>query len=673
MVSGARRGLFLVVFALLPVSGWAQMQNPSENQLKQLTLEQLGNVEVVTRSKAPEQVWKAPAAVFVITQDDIRRAGITSLPEALRLAPGVEVERISEDKWSIGIRGFSSRLNRSVLVLIDGRSVYTTLIAGTYWEVQDTMLEDVDRIEVIRGPGGTVWGPNAVNGVINIITKNSKQTEGALVSAVSGNLQRGILSARYGSAVSSGLTYRFYGKAFDRGPEYHFDHNNYDHWRSIQSGFRADWVRNSRDSFTFSGDIYAQAAGETVTRTSYTPPFSEIATGNADLSGANILGRWTRTFREGDDIQVQAYFDRTVRHEPNFGDIRNTYDVDFLQRFHLNPSNHVSWGLGARASAGFQPTVISGLYFNPNHRTDQLYTAFLLDDITLVPDHLMAEVGTKLLKTNYTSLQAEPSGRLLWTRTPTESVWLAVTRALRTPSDGERDFFLSGFIGFSQGLPFFARFNANRTFHSEQLNGYELGARKLVGHNLYLDLAGFFNQYYDLFSEEITGGPFVETDPPPTHILLPAQFRNGLYGSTTGAEIAPEWKPVSRWRLRGSYSFLRMSLKKGTGSLDIGTPPLVESQTPQHELRAESDVDITKEVELDLDFRYVSALPLFTIPSYSTADFHVGWNLNRNFELSLVGNNLLQPRHIEFPSDPGPNVGIKRSVFFELLWRSKAH
>jgi iron complex outermembrane receptor protein len=668
----ARRSLQLPIVLALALMSWAQTETPSERQLKQLTLEQLGNVEVVTRSKAPEQVWKTPAAVYVITQDEIRRAGVTSLPEALRLAPGVEVERISEDTWSIGVRGFASRLNRSVLVLIDGRSVYTTLIAGTYWEVQDTMLEDVDRIEVIRGPGGTVWGPNAVNGVINIITKSSKQTQGALVSAISGNLQKGVLSARYGSATPGGLTYRFYGKAFDRGPQYHIDHNNYDHWRAIQSGFRADVVANQRDSFTFSGDIYAQTAGETVTRTSYTPPFSEVATGNADLSGANILGRWTRTFREGDDMQVQAYFDRTVRHEPNFGDIRNTFDIDFLQRFHLNPSNHVSWGLGARASAGYQPTVVSGLYFNPNHRTDQLYTAFLLDDITLVPDHLMAEVGTKLLRTNYTGFEAEPSGRLLWTRTPTESFWLAVTRAVRTPSDGERDFFLSGFLGFTQGLPFFARFNANRTFHSEQLNGYELGARKLIGRNLYIDAAGFFNQYYDLFSEEITGAPFVETNPQPAHLLLPAQFRNGLYGSTTGGEIAPEWKPAKFWRLRGSYSFLRMSLKKGSASADVGTPASIESQTPQHELRVQSDFDISKKLELDLDYRYVSALAKYEIPAYSTGDVRAGWNFNRNFDLSFVGRNLLQPRHFEFPSDPGPNVAIKRSFFFELLWRSKA-
>ena len=662
-----------LLFVFLSAIARTQSRSDSEHQLKQLTLEQLGNLEVVTRSKAPERVWKAPAAVFVITQEDIRRSGVTSLPEALRLAPGVEVERISEDKWAIGIRGFSGRLNRSVLVLIDGRSVYTTLIAGTYWEVQDTMLEDVDRIEVIRGPGGTVWGPNAVNGVISIITKNSKETQGTLVSAVSGTLQKGTLSARYGGTTGSGLSYRFYGKAFDRGPDYHFDHNNYDHWRSVQSGFRMDWAKNQRDSFTVSGDLYAQAAGETVTNTTYTPPFSVIAQGNADLSGANILARWTRVYREGQDLQVQAYFDRTVRHEPNFADIRNTFDVDFLHRFYINPKNHLTWGLGARASHGHQPDVVSGLYFDPNTRTDELYTAFLEDDITLIPNRLTAEIGTKFLRTNYTGFEAEPSGRLLWTRSQTESLWLAVTRAVRTPSDGERDFFLSGYLGTAQdGLPFFARFDANRNFEAEILNGYELGYRRLIGPTLYVDVAGFFNQYDDLFSEEITGAPFVETNPAPTHDLLPAQFRNGLRGSTTGGEIAPEWRPFSFWRLRGSYSFLRMSLRKSPSSADVGSAAYIESQTPQHELRIQSDFDITKRVQLDLDYRYVSALPKYTIPGYSTGDARVAWNINRNFQLALVGHDLLQPHHVEYPSDPGPNVGIKRSCFLQLLWRSKA-
>jgi iron complex outermembrane receptor protein len=642
-----------------------------ENQLKQLSLEQLGDIEVTTQAKAPVELWKTPAAVYVITQEDIRRSGATTIPDALRLAPGVEVARISADKWSIGIRGFGSRLNRDVLVLMDGRSVYTTLIAGTYWEVQDTVMEDIDRIEVIRGPGGTVWGPNAVNGVINIITKSSKDTQGELVSLGGGNVEQGFLSARYGGANTKGLTYRVYAKAFNRSAEYHSDGDNYDRWAAVQGGFRTDWVKDQRDSFTFQGDLYSERAGESVTATTYAPPYQQIVTGNAYLSGGNIMGRWTRTFHEGEDIQVQAYYDSANRHEPNFADLRNTFDIDYLQRAYAGSRNHFSWGLGARASHGHEPTIVSGLYFDPNTRTDQLYTAFVQDNISLVPDRLTVELGTKLVHTNYTGAELEPSGRLLWTPSDHETYWLAVTHAVRTPSDGERDFFLTGLIGVTNGVPFFARFNANRNFQSEKLNGYELGYRRLIGHNLYLDLAGFYNQYYDLFSEDIIGPAFVETTPPPTHLLLPAEFGNGLQGSTMGGEIAPEWRPTSFWRLRGSYSFLHMVIEKSPGSLDVGTAAQVAGSSPQNEVMLQSSFDLPKRFTFDFDYRYISVLKALKVPAYSTGNARLAWTAARYWELSVAGENLFQPYHVEFPSDPGPNVAIKRSVYGKLVWRSK--
>ncbi|HZI58532.1 MAG TPA: TonB-dependent receptor plug domain-containing protein, partial [Verrucomicrobiae bacterium] len=256
----------------------------TDNPVKKLSLEQLGNIEVTTASKAPERVRKTPAAIYVITHDDIERSGVTNIAEALRLAPGVEVARIDGNKWSIGIRGFGSRLSRSVLVLVDGRTVYTTLFAGTYWEVQDTVMEDIERIEVIRGPGGTIWGPNAVNGVINVITRNSKDTQGALVSAGGGNVEQGFLDVRSGGSSGQRLNYRVYGKGFNRGPQFHSDNRNFDGWRAGQAGFRMDWEKNDRDSFTFQGDLYDEAAGESVQATSYTQPFSVIVDSDARLS-----------------------------------------------------------------------------------------------------------------------------------------------------------------------------------------------------------------------------------------------------------------------------------------------------------------------------------------------------------------------------------------------------
>jgi len=642
----------------------------ADNPLSQMSLEQLGNIQVTTASKAPEEVWKTPAAVYVITQEDIERSGATNIPEALRLAPGIEVARIDSDKWSIGIRGFGSRLSRSVLVLIDGRTVYTTLFAGTYWEVQDTLLDDIDRIEVIRGPGATIWGPNAVNGVINIITKKAKDTHGTLASAGGGNIEQGFANLRHGGGNGKNLDYRVYGKGFNRSPEHHTDDQNYDNWRGGQAGFRLDWAKNERDNFTVQGDIYDQADGESVQATSYTPPYSQILDSAARLSGGNILGRWTRTQGEGKDIQLQAYYDRANRREPNLGDIRDTFDVDYLQRFHVI-RQEISWGLGTRFTPATNIEVVSGLTFQPDKRSDQLFTAFFQDEIALVENRLSLSVGSKLLRTNFSPVQLEPSVRLLWTPTGKQTLWAAFTHAVRTPADVERDFFLSGYIGPGPGgLQFFARFNANRNFRSEQMNGYELGYRRLITKTLYVDLSSFYNHYSDLFSEDITGSPFIEDNPPPTHILLPAEFGNGLLGTTKGVEIAPEWRPTHFWHLRGSYSYLQMDIERSRNSLDIGTAPGIEGSSPKHQAILQSGFDISKKFTLDLAYRYISALPGQKVHAYSTGDTVFGWRFNEHLRLSLVGDNLLQPYHAEDGGDPGPLVLIKRSAYAKLTWQN---
>jgi iron complex outermembrane recepter protein len=660
---------FSILLAGIPAQAAPDAQEQS-NPLKTLTLEQLGDVEVTSVSKQPEQVYKTAAAVYVITQEDIKRSGATTIPAALRLAPGVEVARIDSNKWSVGIRGFGSNLTRDVLVLIDGRTVYSTLLAGTYWSVQNVVLEDVDRIEVIRGPGGTIWGPNAVNGVINIITRQSRDTQDVMVNAGGGTLEQGFLNVRYGGGTPNGFNYRIYGMGFDRGPEFHSDGLNYDRWRNIQGGFRADWTGSARDTITVQGDIYDQGAGEIVTATSYTPPYSQTLNGTARLSGGNVLARWTRDLGNGNNFQLQAYYDKTNRREPNFADFRSTYDVDFIDRFHLPWRQQITWGLGARFSPGSNPVIVSGLTFTPNRRTDQLYTAFLQDEITVVENQLTLSVGSKFVRTNFVGFQGEPNARLLWTPTDKQSLWAAFTQAVRTPSDAERNFALSGFIGLTPGgLPFFARFNPNPNFRSEELDGYEVGYRRGLAKNVYLDIATFYNRYSDLFSEDLAGAPFVENNPAPTHVLLPARFGNGLKGTTKGVEFSPEWKPVSFWRLRGTYSYLQMNIKKSLNSADIGTGPIIEGSSPRHQVTAQSEFDFAKRFNIDLVYRFVSALPKEGVSTYSTADIHFAWQLTREIELAVVGQNLFQPHHFETPGDPGPLVGIKRGVYGQITWK----
>src|SRR4030081_2326538 len=413
-------------------------QNAPEN-LKQVSLEELGQIEVTTASKVPVKATRTPAAIYIVTQEDIRRSGATSIPEALRLVPGVEVSRIDSNKWSVGVRGFESRLSRSVLVLIDGRSVYTPLFAGTYWDVQDTLLEDIDRIEVIRGPGGTIWGPNAVNGVINIITKNARETKGTLVSSGGGNVDQGTGEARYGSGNGRNFNYRIYGKAFSRGPEFHPDHGRFDDWRMGQGGFRADWDSSTRDTFTVQGDFYSGDAGTRVSISTYSAPYTTTVERNAELSGGNLLGRWQRTLNESSGIEVQAYYDRTNRHDVTFGENRNTFDIDFLHHLSLPGRQAFVWGLGAHVSAADFMEVVPTILFAP-HRTDQIYSAFLEDEIALVDNKLWLTLGMKFLHNNYTGLEVQPTARLLWNPNPRHTLWTAVTRAVRTPSRLEEDF-----------------------------------------------------------------------------------------------------------------------------------------------------------------------------------------------------------------------------------------
>lgn len=675
----------LFVLALLNTPVQADDPQPSAagqaapSTLKNLTIEQLSEIEVTSPSKEPTRAFQSPVAIYVITGEDIRRSGATTIPDALRLAPGVEVARIDGSKWSVGIRGFGTRLSRDVLVLIDGRTVYTPLFAGTYWEVQDTLLEDIDRIEVIRGPGGTVWGPNAVNGVINIITKNTKETQGAFASAGGGNQEQGFANFRYGGDDGKGLTYRVYGKAFTRGPEQHFDHDNFDDWRGVQGGFRMDWPGGTQDEFSVQGDAYKQADGERASLTTYTPPLTRTLDGNAQLSGGNVLFRWKRTLGDGSDFQLQAYYDRTNRYEPNLGENRDTFDLDFSGRFKLSSRQELLYGLEGRSSEGHFIEVASGLVFSPFNRNDYLLSAFLEDDITLVNNKLLLTAGSKVLNTNYTGAGFEPSVRLLWTPTDRQTYWAAYTHALRTPSDAEEDFYLSSLIGAApNGLPYFARFNANPNFAPEKMNGYEAGYRQLMGKNVYLDVAAFFNHYHDLFSEDVVGAPFVESSlpfpaplPPPLHLLLPAQFRNDVFGYTKGFEIAPEWRPANFWRLRGSYSLLHMNLEQNAhGALGLGTSSVVGS-SPHHEISIDSSFDLTSKLQLDLIYRYVSALPAQQAAAYSTGDARIAWRLTPQLEFSVTGQNLFQPFHIEYAADPGLPVAIIRDVYASLAWRSK--
>ncbi len=645
-----------------------------DDTLKKLSLEQLGDVEVTTTSKEPEQVWKTAAAIYVITQEDIRRSGATSIPEVLRLAPGVEVARIDSDHWSIGVRGFGGEFSKSLLVLIDGRSVYSPLFSGVYWEVQDTLLEDVERIEVIRGPGGTIWGANAVNGVINIITKSAKDTHGMLASLSGGNVDQGTGEFRFGGAKGKTLDYRIYGKGFIRGPEFHPDGVNFDDWKTGQLGFRTDWNPNSRDSLTVQGDMYTGLDGERVAISFYALPTTgvpgvEVLNGPHDVGGGNILGRWKRQLSDDSDVQIQAYYDRTSRYSPQLNEIRDTFDVDLLYHFTLTGNQDLLVGAGGRWSPDSITQKFDTLDFEPHQETDSIYSWFVQDQIAIVQDELALTVGSKFEHNNYSGFEVQPNVRLIWTPTARQSVWGAITRAVRTPSRLDQDLQLTDFLAASP--PLFLRVQGSKNFKAEQLLGTELGFRTLVARKLYIDIAGFHNYYSQLYGY----GPAtvaVEPTPPPAHIVFVVPLANATKGDTTGVEIGPDWKPFDWWELKGSYSYLHLYVHDDAnlaGTLNNLNTTSDNGSSPHHEVEFQSLFNLPKKLQLDTTFRYVSALPAQTVAAYSTGDIRFGWNPTAEWEFSVVGQNLLQPQHAEFGSDVDTIVGIKRAVYAKVTWK----
>jgi iron complex outermembrane receptor protein len=643
--------------------------NKSDEPLKQLSLAQLGDVEVTTASKKPEEVWKTPAAIYVLTNEDIRRSGATSIPEVLRLVPGVQVSRIDNDHWAVGIRGFADQFSKSMLVLVDGRSLYTPLFAGVYWALQDgILLEDVERIEVIRGPGGTIWGANAVTGVINIITKGAKDTHGALASAGGGNTDQGIAGFRYGAGNGSNLDYRVYGKGFSRGAGFHDP--GFDTWRMGQMGFRADWDVRNNDHLTIQGDMYKGGVGEAVGFGSFTPPEQIISDQAVAVSGGNLLARWQHDLRQGSDIQIQAYYDRTYALAPHYGETRNTFDVDFIHHLTLGEHQNFIWGVGARFSPSEVVQTVPTLDLIPHNFANNVYSGFVEDEIAIVPNKFSLTVGSKLEHNSYTGFEFQPSIRGLWTITPRQTFWAAVTRAVRTPSRIEEGFRLLDF-GIANPLIYVA-VDGNQQLSSERLIGYEAGYRTLVTPKFYVDIAIFHNDYNDLIS---LGAPVVTLDPTPTplHLTIHLPYTNGLRGSTDGFEIAPDWKPSRWWQMKATYSYLNLNLESMPGVVDGGGyVSKDEGSSPHNQVTLQSRFNLPKGFEFDQTYRYVSALPAQQVGSYSTADTHLAWRATRQVEFSVVGENLFQPHHAEFGGDPGSLVGIKRSVYAQITWRRTA-
>lgn len=656
--------------------------------------EQRPETTVTSAGKHNQRLSETPAAIYVITSDDIRRSGATSIPDALRMVPGLNVARIDSNKWAISARGFNNRFANKLQVLQDGREIYNPTFGGVYWELQDLPLQDIDRIEVIRGPGAALWGANAVNGVVNIITKSAKSTLGGQLTAATGTYERNTAAFRYGRELSENTAARVWAKGFNRGA---YDNimgsSNDDGWNQARAGFRLDHD-SAAGTATLTGDAYSSTANQTLELPSLEPPYTVSPLMRTYYSGFNLLGRWRKALSLTSEVSVQAYYDHFSRrdHAPpsfnfhDFSEERDSFDLDLQHRFLWANDHRITWGLGYRL---LQDRYVSSPHvaFIDTRASKQLFSAFLQDEVNLIDRTLSLTLGAKLQHNDFTGFEGQPSMRLLWTPNTHNTVWAAVSRAVRTPTRIEDSSKLAviDVAPFSPGnpTPFPASVSTlgNPSFRSEQLLAYELGYRFQPRGDFSTDLALFYNSYRDLRSFDAN------------HLLIQLQpsltaytpYGNDLRAHSYGAEWLLNWKPTEHWALELAYSYLKLQFEGVSGI--YGSE---EGNHPQQQVSARSSLDLTDNLEFDLWVRYVDKIPLFSqlysrfspdiprvprwgtaIPAYVTLDARLGWKPLKNLELSLTGQNLLDSKHPEFQQEiiPPVRAQVPRSVYVQFDWQ----
>jgi iron complex outermembrane receptor protein len=641
--------------------------------LKRLSLDELLDLKVTTVSREQSTVGQSPAAIHVITQEDIRRSGTTAIPELLRRVPGVNVARVDTNKWAISARGFNDRFANKLLVQMDGRTVYSPIFSGVFWDTMDYVLADIDRIEVVRGPGASVWGANAVNGVINILTKSAADTQGGLVNGGGGTEEQGFGEIRYGSTLGDETYYRLYAKGFDRDESFSVNSAPVDQWHGGRAGFRADWPSAGPNEVTLQGDYFHSNAERIDFRPQPTSPFVYTNAEHEISDGANILARWTQTISSDSSWTLQAYWDHIKRQST--GDIlmfrMDVLDIDFQHRFALGGRHDIVWGLGYRATdTALTDSRFNGfiLSWDPHHRRLSSPSAFVQDQITIMEDKFSVTIGTKLEHNDLTGVEVQPTLRALWTPGADQTVWAAVSRAVRIPTLFEDQRSVTQTPVFpAAGVTIFPRIVANPDLESEELLAYELGYRVQASATFSLDAAAFYN-VYDELKVFATQGTTTNGAPAGTRFQL-LTHRNLMRGQTHGLELGAHWKPMDWWRLNAAYSVLRMSLHADAGlpATNRVTAESAERQSPEQQVYLQSSWSLPRNVEFDLIGRFVDRLTGFQQPveSYTSMDLRFGWRARDGLMLEIVGQNLLDDHHLEVGGSilAGPLHELQRGVY----------
>jgi len=642
-----------------------------QSDLIDRSLEDLMNIEVTSVSKKEQKLSQAAAAIFVITQEDIRRSGATNIPDSLRMVPGVDVAQINANSWAVSARGFNHQFSDKLLVVIDGRTVYTPLFAGVYWDTQDVPLEDIERIEVIRGPGATVWGANAVNGVINIITRNSADTPGGLLVVGGGTQELALGMAQFGGKIGTDVSYRAFTK--------YSDHNHFpdlvgedgeDGWHMLHGGFRADAALSQKDSLTLQGDLYGGREGAEFGHiVTIAPPVNENIDGQADLAGGDILTRWNHVFSSRSDTTLQFYFDRYERDGPESREDRDTFDLDFQHHLALSARHDLIWGADYRHSADHTQGTIDQAWV-PASRAVELFSVFVQDEIVLKPNHVFLSVGSKLENNYFSGFDVDPSARVAWTPTKKHTLWAAVSRAARSPSrrSVDSDINIAVFPG-PGGVPAELTLFGNPDEKSEHVIAYEAGYRAQVTPRFSVDLAAFLNTYHDLATTE-AGSPFLMVSPPPSRLIFPLVWGNKMHGTTDGIEVSANWKVSDRWTISPGYALLQMHLHTDPTSQDITSVADADGSSPRHQAQLRSHLLLPSHFVWDASAYFVERLPAQQVPSYTRFDTQLSRPLGERLELSLVGQNLLRDHHLE-SNDMLTSLNptqVKRSAYAKIAW-----
>lgn len=659
--------LLAAAMLVLPAVGRSD-DVPATSDLTSIGLEGLMQLEVTSVSRHEEPLFRAASAITVLTSEDIARSGATNIADLLRTVPGMNVAQTNANTWAVSARGFNGQYANKMLVLVDGRTVYDPVFSGVYWDVLDVLLEDVQRVEVIRGPGATAWGANAVNGVINIISKTASATPGMVANAGGSSHSNGIGGFRFTGPAGHAADFRVSAKYQNPGRLTGLDGlPGHDALGLAHLGGRLDLHRGPKDEATVQGDFYDGIIEQRNRTVSLDPPYEAVVDHDGHMRGGNLMGSWQHTISTTSDFRLKSYLDLSSRPGTLISQNLTTFDVDFQHRLALGARHDFMWGGGYRiVDIGIEGS--STAWFVPTTRTTRLANVFIQDAITVVPSRVTLTLGSKLEHNSFTGLEVEPSARLLWAASPTQTVWTAVSRAVRTPGPADENVNLNTLVFPIGGGAVGETRLMGAEMRSELMTSVELGYRAQLHRRLSLDLASFQSRYQHLRSVEMDA-PYPESDPAPPHMLFPLHFANGFHAETRGLEGTLDWKPGARFGMTVSHSLFWMHLERNEGT--TSTADVASGDAPTYQLVVQPHFVLARAVHLDATWYHVDDLPAQGVSAYDRLDARLGWTPFSGLELSAGVRNLFHDHDLEFSNTSGTNAPttVRTAGYGKVTWK----